>query len=50
MEWKIIKDTVENAQRKLNQWRHMYYIHIHGIDFDEKSNKIIILLTREDKR
>ena len=54
MEWKILKGAVSNAQKALNQWQHMYHIHIHGITYEQRNHnsdvgKIIIVLTRERK-
>lgn len=48
-EWKIIDDNPSDVQMKLNQWKHDYYIHIHGYVAIGNSNNISVLLTRVKK-
>jgi len=49
MEWKILTETNSDVQKTLNQWKHQYNIHIHGVTTDA-NGKLVILLTRERKR
>lgn len=48
MEWKILKESACDAQKTLNQWKHQYQIHIHGVTCDA-NGKLVVLLTREKK-
>ena len=45
-EWKVLSGNDSDVQRTLNQWRHLYHIHIHGVSCSQ-DGYIIILLTRE---
>ncbi|MCP3924895.1 MAG: hypothetical protein GY714_20135 [Desulfobacterales bacterium] len=49
MEWKILKESegVE-IQKVLNQWRHQFHLHIHGVTTDA-NGKLVVILTREKK-
>jgi len=48
MEWKILQGKIEDVQKTLNQWKHMYHIHIHGVN-QVVYDRITIVLTRERK-
>ena len=48
MEWKILKEMQDDVQKILNQWKHLYHLHIHGVTTDA-NGKLVVLLTREKK-
>ena len=52
MEWKILVESPSDMQKILNQWKHIYQIHIHSTAFNgvgDYANKLIVILTRERK-
>jgi len=49
MEWKILEGNPSDVQKTLNQWKHMYQIHIHGYSTYGNSNNVSVLVTRERK-
>ena len=48
MEWRILRDSDATIQKTLNQWKHLYQIHIHGVTSDCNGN-LIVILTREKR-
>lgn len=52
LEYKIVIDYPSGLQRKLNQWRHRYIIHIEHVSIlkpDDKIPLIMVILCREQK-
>jgi len=50
IEWKILQGSKEDVQKTLNQWKHLYHIHIYGVaSFGQNGTGVTILLTRERK-
>ena len=52
MEWRIVEGHPSDVQKKLNQWKHQYHIHIHGFAVTVLPNRSpyhSVLLTREKK-
>ncbi len=45
MEWKVLQGLPSHVQKVLNQWKHKYYIHIHGMT--SNGDIVTILLQRE---
>ena len=46
MEWRILTGVPIVVQQKLNIWKHDYYIHIHGVTYDN-NNQVVIVMTRK---